>query len=74
MKVLNPIVAAAVVGALSVAFAGTVFFLIEQKRPILRRQTEEDKDRFSSIYRRMALCVWLTTSLLYIILTYWWPG
>jgi len=67
MELLNLIFAAAIVGVIAAAFAGTLFFLIEQKRPILRGD-----DKFTEYFRRMMFCVWVTSALLYIALTYWW--
>jgi len=67
MKLLNLIFAAAIVGVISAALTGTLFFFIEQKWPIVRGD-----DKFTEYFRRMIFCVWLRSALLYIALTYWW--
>ena len=74
MKLLNFAFASAVVGILGIAFAATVFFVLEQQWPILRGLTADEKNRFGSIFSRMMFCVWLTTVLLYVVLTYWWSN
>jgi TRAP-type C4-dicarboxylate transport system permease small subunit len=57
-----------IAGALVMFAAGMIFFLLEQKWPILRGQTGSEKDRFSNILARMMVCVWLIVTALYVFL------
>jgi hypothetical protein len=72
MKAVDLILAAATVGVLAMAFAGTVFVLLEERWPILHDFTGDQKDIFNRCFRRAMFCVWITAGLLYIALTYWW--
>ncbi len=63
MGFLVSLVLAAIVGALATAFAGTLFYLLEQKSPLLGN---DDKSKKS--FRRMMFCVWVTSALLSIVL------
>ncbi|PYL05728.1 MAG: hypothetical protein DME33_15700 [Verrucomicrobia bacterium] len=63
MNLVISIFWAAIVSALATAFAGTLFYLLEQKSPLLGN---DDKSKKS--LRRMMFCVWVTSALLCIVL------
>ena len=63
----------AIIGVLATGVVGTMFFLWEFKRPILKGRTPEQDGQFTEYFRRLLACVWLVSTLLYISLTYWWP-
>jgi hypothetical protein len=72
--VINVIAGGAVVGVIAMAVAGTMFFALEQKWPILRGTARrEHNETFTRYFRRMMFCMWITSGLLYIALTYPWP-
>jgi hypothetical protein len=72
-KFLYLIGCAAIVGVLSVAAVGTLFFMLEEKWPLLTGMPESENHKFTRWFQRMSYCVWAVSGLLYIALTYWRP-
>jgi len=74
VKLVNLVLASVTVGVLAMVVAGVIFILLEERWPIIRDFTGDQKDIFNRCFRRAMFCVWITAALLYIALTYWWPN
>ena len=73
MSTLNLIGAGAMFGVLATLGFFALIWLWEDKRPIFKGVSTEEKERHEVYFRRFAACVWLVGALSYISLTYWWP-
>jgi hypothetical protein len=67
VKLLSLIGCASIVGLLAAVAFGTLFFVLEEKKPLLNAHGSN-----GPVIRRMVFCAWIVSSLLYIALTYWW--
>jgi hypothetical protein len=61
--------AAAISGTVAVAVSLTMFYLIEQKRPILKGLPS---DKVAGIIGRLSVCLWFAVAVIYVLLTYLW--